>query len=446
MIGFSPSEIIKIKRDGGELSPDQIKEFINGIASGQVTDYQATAFLMAVYFRKLTAKETSALTLAMRDSGKKYDLSSVSGIKVDKHSTGGVGDKVSLILAPLAAACGVSVPMMSGRGLGHTGGTLDKLESIPGFNVKLPEHEFIRILKSHGFAMIGQSAEIAPADKKLYALRDVTATVESIDLITASILSKKAAEGAQALVLDVKFGSGAFMKSLADAKKLALSLISVSRLLGIQARALLTDMNQPLGSCVGNALEMQECLEIMTEPANHLNGQNPLTHDLVELTIELTSHMIVLAKKAGNLKAARLLAEQRLLDGSALKKFQAVVREQGGSLPTFKIPYENPNKVIIRAPKSGYLNAFSCGEIGQILIELGGGRKRAEDSVFAEVGIRLLAKTGSKIQKGQTLAEMYFRPAHTNASALNELQTRFLDSILIRTTKPKLGKLVRGAL
>ncbi|MGZ3689804.1 MAG: thymidine phosphorylase, partial [Bdellovibrionota bacterium] len=331
---LTPARIIQKKRDGEELEAAEIAGFVRGITSGEVADYQATAFLMAVFFKGMTLDETVALTRAMLESGERYDLSAIPGKKVDKHSTGGVGDKVSLILAPLAAACGLKVPMMSGRGLGHSGGTLDKLESIPGFDVKLSRERFEHVLKNIGCAMIGQSEKIAPADKKLYALRDVTATVECIPLIVASILSKKLAEGTDALVLDVKVGSGAFMKSRDQARKLAKTLTAVARKSGLICRALLTNMDQPLGYAVGNALEVQESIEIL------MGAKNPeyASGDLRELTIQLCAEMLEAGKIVKGQAEARKLAGARLADGSAWRIFQDLVAAQGGQVQSIRRP------------------------------------------------------------------------------------------------------------
>jgi pyrimidine-nucleoside phosphorylase len=343
---FNPSSVIRKKRDGHPLTTEEINSFIRGLSdwsAGQtgpsvVTDYQATAFLMAVYFSGMTLNETIALTEAMLKSGEQYDLSKISGIKVDKHSTGGVGDKVSLILAPLAAACNLKVPMMAGRGLGFSGGTLDKLESISGFNVHLNREEFEKILEDVGCAMIGQSDKIAPADKKLYALRDVTATVDCIPLITASILSKKLAEGSEALILDVKVGNGAFMKTHAAARKLAKTLTHVATKMNLPARALLTNMNQPLGYAVGNALEVQECIEILKNEKR----SDTSSADLKELTVQLCAHMLELSKITNNLTEGRKLAHRKLQDGTAWKIFRDLVSAQGGSLEQIDHPEKLP--------------------------------------------------------------------------------------------------------
>lgn len=322
----TPAWIIKKKRDGKELMPSEIQNLVQGLCTGTVADYQITAFLMAVFFQGMTLNETIAFTQSMLNSGEKYDLSHVPGPKVDKHSTGGVGDKVSLILAPLAAACGLIVPMMSGRGLGNSGGTLDKLESIPGFDVQLEQKQFVEILAEVGCAMVGQSNRIIPADKKLYALRDVTGTVECIPLIVASILSKKLAEGAEALVLDVKVGSGAFMKTRTSARKLAKTLIQVAKKLGLPCRAFLTNMDQPLGYSVGNALELREALEVLKNEKK----EDLCSADLKELTIQLCAQMLDLGGICRNITEGRKLAHGKLIDGSAWKYFLKLVEKQKG--------------------------------------------------------------------------------------------------------------------
>lgn len=431
----TPSLIIQKKRDGKELKKDELHQFIQGLSSGAVADYQAAAFLMAVYFRGMSLQETVALTEAMLESGEHYDLSEVRGPKVDKHSTGGVGDKVSLILAPLAAACGLKVPMMSGRGLGHSGGTLDKLESIRGFNVNLTRDQFIQILGRVGCAMTGQTATIAPADKKLYALRDVTGTVECIPLITASILSKKLAEGTKALVLDVKVGSGAFMKTPAQARKLAKTLIQVAKIMKLPCRAVLTSMNQPLGYAVGNAVEVRESIEILKNE----KSMDLCSADLKELTIHLCAEMLCLGKLVKNLTEGRRMAHSRLADGSAWKVFQELVKAQGGDpLQIQTLSGQNglalaPRAVVWKAKKRGYLCKMNTEELGKILIELGGGRKKTSDLVDPSVGMIFHKKLGNKVQIGEPLITV-FSQEKTN---LAPLEQQFNASIEIsRARKP----------
>ncbi|MEO5968386.1 MAG: thymidine phosphorylase [Bdellovibrionia bacterium] len=440
---FNPSLVIKKKRDGKKLSKEEISAFIGGLSNGPtgklgtVTDYQATAFLMAVYFSGMSLDETMALTEAMLKSGEQYDLSKIPGFKVDKHSTGGVGDKVSLILAPLAAACGLKVPMMSGRGLGFSGGTLDKLESISGFNVHLSREKFESTLESIGCAMIGQSEKIAPADKMLYALRDVTATVECIPLITASILSKKIAEGAEALILDVKVGSGAFMKTREEARKLAKTLTQVAKKMKLPTRAILTNMNQPLGYAVGNALEVQECIEILRDEKR----TDTSSADLKELTIQLCAHMLELSKQVRNMTEGRKVAHGKLLDGSAWKVFQDMVKIQGGDLEQIFHPEKLPlaqRRVTWTAKKRGFITKINTENIGLLLIELGGGRRKASDTIDPGVGMIFHKKLGSRIQLGEAIATAY---AQDNMD-LSELEQKFHQSIEISKARKPVPKLI----
>jgi pyrimidine-nucleoside phosphorylase len=437
---FNPSLVIKKKRDGKKLTKEEISAFIGGLAdgaSGTVADYQATAFLMAVYFTGMSLDETVALTEAMLRSGERYDLSKISGFKVDKHSTGGVGDKVSLILAPLAAACGLKVPMMSGRGLGFSGGTLDKLESIAGFDVHLSRDKFEKTLESIGCAMIGQSEKIAPADKKLYALRDVTATVECIPLIVASILSKKIAEGTEALILDVKVGSGAFMKTRVEARKLAKTLTQVASKLKLPTRAILTNMNQPLGYAVGNALEVQECIEILRNEKR----DDTSSADLKELTIQLCAHMLELGKVVSNMTAGRKLAHSKLQDGSAWKIFQDLVRMQGGSVDQINHPEKlplAPRRVTWTSKKRGFINKMNTENIGLLLIELGGGRRKASDQIDPSVGMVFHKKLGSRIQVGEPIATIYAQ----ETMDLTEMEQQFHQSIEITKARKPVNQLI----
>ncbi len=442
---LSPAWIIQRKRDGEELSPQEIRDFIHGITNGDVADYQATAFLMAVFFRGMSFQETAALTQAMLESGERYDLSHIKGPKVDKHSTGGVGDKVSIILAPLAAACGLKVPMMSGRGLGHSGGTLDKLESISGFNTRLTHERFEEVLRELGCAMIGQSEKIAPADKKLYALRDVTATVECVPLITASILSKKLAEGTEALVLDVKVGNGAFMKTREQARKLAKTLVQVAKKMGLPCRALLTNMDQPLGYAVGNALEVIECIQCLRNERS-----DPFSSaDLREVTIQLCAHMLVLGRVTKTLAEGRKLAHARLADGSAWKVFEALTLAQGGNvsqiLDPSKLP-QAPVKAEWKARKRGYLARINTEQIGRLLIELGGGRKVAEDAIDPAVGLLFHRKLGAKVQPGDTLVTVHAPQAFAARERMSELEAAFQAAIEITATRKPVPKLVQEAL
>lgn len=390
-----PAELIKRKRNGGTLTPSEIKEFINGYMGGTVADYQMSAWLMAVFFEGMNETETWALTEAMLHSGIVADLSDVKGPKIDKHSTGGVGDKTSLVIGPMAAAAGVKVPMISGRGLGHTGGTLDKLESIPGFNTQLSLERFKEQVARAGICFIGQTKEICPSDKRMYALRDVTATVECIPLICASIMSKKLAEGIDGLVLDIKVGTGAFMKSLKDAENLAKNLIKIAVAGKKRVAALITDMDQPLGQAVGNALEVTECLEVMS-------GRGPA--DLRKLCIELAAHMILLGKKAKDISGARKLAVKILDDGSALKCFEEVVRLQGGDLSRLpRAQHITP----VPSRKSGTVKALDAESMGLASLSLGAGRLKAEDVIDPTAGLIIHKKIGDKVKKGEALVSLY---------------------------------------
>jgi pyrimidine-nucleoside phosphorylase/thymidine phosphorylase len=392
-----PPEIIRKKRDGQALSDAEIAGMVRGLLDGSVADYQWSALLMAIYFRGMDAAETASLTDAMRLSGSVLDLSHVPGLKVDKHSTGGVGDKTSLILAPIASACGVPVPMVSGRGLGHTGGTLDKLESIPGFNVRLSLDDFQSVLASCGLVLVGQTDEIAPADRILYALRDATSTVESIPLLTASILSKKLAEGIDGLVLDVKTGDGAFMPRLEDARTLAETMTAIGRKLGKKVQALLTRMDQPLGRAVGNAIEVEECLQC-------LRGEGP--DDLMGLSLELASQMVLMAEKASSIEDARALCRHSVEDGSALERFRGLVKAQGGDASVIDDPRKLPQPAIrhdLPAPRSGHVTRLSARSVGVASMRLGAGRARADSRIDPSVGVWLLKKPGDPVQKGEPL-------------------------------------------
>ncbi|MGB3052422.1 MAG: thymidine phosphorylase [Polyangiales bacterium] len=394
-------ELIVRKRDGKKLADDDMRSLVAGFMDGSVTDYQMSAFAMAVYFQGMDFDETMALTLAMRDSGRVLDFDAIDGAKVDKHSTGGVGDKVSICLAPIVAACGVTVPMMSGRGLGHTGGTLDKLEAIPGFRVDLSVREFRTQLREIGCALIGQTGDLAPADKRLYALRDVTGTVESIPLITSSILSKKLAEGIDALVLDVKVGRGAFMKTESDARALARSLVRVGSLVGKRVSALLTDMNSPIGYTIGNALETSEALEI-------LHGEGP--DDLRELSYELAVEMLRAAGVAKTKAQARRRVELAVKDGSALERMRQIVGAQGGDPAVVDAPDRlalGRHRSTIRATEDGYVTELDPLELGYVSMGLGAGRSQSDDSVDWGAGIRLHLQRGDQVRAGDKLATLY---------------------------------------
>ena len=394
-------ELIVRKREGERLGEQEIRDLVAGFMDGSVADYQMSALAMAVYFQGMDFDETVAMTLAMRDSGKVVSLGQIDAPKVDKHSTGGVGDKVSICLAPIVAACGVAVPMMSGRGLGHTGGTLDKLEAIPGFRVDLSVREFRAQLRRIGCALIGQTGDLAPADKRLYALRDVTGTVESIPLITSSILSKKLAEGIDALVLDVKVGRGAFMKTEADARELARCLVRVGNLAGKRVSALLTDMNTPIGYTIGNALETTEALEI-------LHGQGP--DDLRELTYELAAEMLRVAGVVKTKSQALRRIEREVADGAALEKMREIVEAQGGDPRVVDAPDQLAvarHRTTITAATDGYLTDLEPLELGYASMGLGAGRNRAEDAVDPGAGIRLHVQLGDRVRKGDGLATLY---------------------------------------
>jgi pyrimidine-nucleoside phosphorylase len=396
-------DIIMSKRDRRSLTREEIRFFVDGVTTGTLPDYQASALLMAICLRGMNPEETAWLTDAMVHSGIRVDLRDIPGVKVDKHSTGGVGDKTSLVLAPLAAACGVPVPMMSGRGLGHTGGTLDKLEAIPGFRVNLSLEEMKAALAAVGCAMIGQTAQIAPADKKLYALRDVTGTVESIPLISASIMSKKIAEGIDALVLDVKTGSGAFMKTESDSRRLAESLVSIGNASGVRTEAIITAMDSPLGCAVGNALEVIECLEV-------LKGEGP--QDLMDVSVELAARMLVLGKVADDFAMAEQQVRNAIASGKGLERFRQIIETQGGD-PKVVDDYARlprvPDRHIVPASRGGFVTALDAELVGRASVALGAGRDRVEDPVDFAVGIMLKAKPGDAVREGDPVLELHFR-------------------------------------
>ena len=425
-------DLIQRKRDGEELAPEEIDFLIDGYTGGDIPDYQIASFLMAVYFSGMSDREISRLTECMLRSGETVDLSGIPGVKVDKHSTGGVGDKTSLIVAPLAAAAGVVVPMMSGRGLGHTGGTLDKLESIPGFRTDLTKEEFTRQLGEIGLAFIGQSDRLAPADRKLYALRDVTATVESIPLISSSIMSKKLAEGVDALVLDVKVGSGAFMKKQVDARRLAQAMVGIGRRMDKKVQALITDMNQPLGYAVGNALEVMEASQTL---------QNAGPADLTKLSLELAARMIHLGKKAGSLDDARRLAEQHLVDGSGYRKFKQAVAAQGGNaqaLDKFELLPNATGMREITSPRGGYVTSIDAEDIGVASNMIGAGRDTKEDSIDPAVGVILEVKAGEKVDAGSVLCRLYY----TREDRVEEAAEMVEDAFKISAAKPDERELI----
>ena len=426
---FRAIDVIRKKRDGVELARGEIEGLVNAYTQGDIPDYQVSAWLMAVVLKGMTRPETAALTDAMLRSGDVLDLSSLPAKKVDKHSTGGVGDKTSLVLAPLAAAAGVAVPMISGRGLGHTGGTLDKLEAIPGFNVNLSVAEFRRVLEICGCAMIGQTAEIAPADRKLYALRDVTGTVESPYLICASIMSKKLAEGIDALVLDVKTGSGAFMKNEQDAVFLAELMVETGERMGKKVVALITDMDQPLGNKIGNALEVVEVMEV-------LRGGGP--EDLRELCLELAGWMLHLGGVSHTVEEGKQHSAQLISSGKALEKFRQMVELQGGDGRVIDDDNRLPqarHTLQVSSAKAGYLASMQCEQIGTASVILGGGRERKEDSVDPAVGIVLHKKVGGRVASGEPLATIYY-----NAEAQATRARQLIEASCVLTDDPQFTK------
>jgi pyrimidine-nucleoside phosphorylase len=394
-------DLIEKKRDGETLSTEEIQFIVNGYTEGTIPDYQVSAFTMAVFFNGMTESETADLTMAMVKSGDQINLSQIEGIKVDKHSTGGVGDTTTLVLGPLVAAVGVPVAKMSGRGLGHTGGTIDKLEAVEGFHVEIENQEFIDLVNKNKIAVIGQSGNLTPADKKLYALRDVTATVNSIPMIASSIMSKKIAAGADAIVLDVKTGAGAFMKTLDDSRKLARAMVQIGNNVGRQTMAIISDMSQPLGFAIGNALEVKEAIDT-------LKGEGP--EDLTELCLVLGSHMVYLAKKANSLKEARQLLENAIKDGSALETFKLFLASQGGDASVVDQPDRLPQAKYIfelEAKEDGYVKEMVADEIGTAAMILGAGRATKESTIDLAVGLMLRKKIGDRVQKGDSLVTIY---------------------------------------
>jgi len=425
-------DLILRKRGGEELGVEEIQFLINGYTTGEIPDYQLAAFLMATYFSGMTDRELSSFTEAMMSSGETLDLSDIPGVKVDKHSTGGVGDKTSLICAPIAAAAGVVVPMISGRSLGHTGGTLDKLESIPGFRTDLSVEQFRGQLAALGLAFIGQSEEIAPADKRLYALRDVTGTVESIPLIASSIMSKKMAEGLDALVLDVKVGHGAFMKKQVEARRLAQAMVGIGRRLDKKVQALITDMNQPLGYAVGNALEVMEVSQTL---------QKAGPADLTRLSLELAARMIYLGKVTATLDEGRKMAEDKLMDGSAYRKFKQVVDAQGGNsqaLDRFELLPNATGMREITSPRAGYVSAIMAEDIGRASQMMGAGRSQKEDQIDPAVGVILEVKAGEKVDAGSVLCRLYY----TSEDNLEEAAETVEDAFRISGARPDERELI----
>lgn len=411
-------DLIEKKRDGQELSMEEIEFIVTGYTDGSIPDYQVSALTMAIFFKGMTEKERADLTMAMVKSGDQIDLSKIEGIKVDKHSTGGVGDTTTLVLGPLVAAVGVPVAKMSGRGLGHTGGTIDKLEAVSGFHVEIDNDEFIHLVNKNKIAVIGQSGNLTPADKKLYALRDVTATVDSIPLIASSIMSKKIAAGADAIVLDVKTGAGAFMKTLDESRELAKAMVQIGNNVGRNTMAVISDMSQPLGFAIGNALEVQEAIDT-------LKGEGP--EDLTELCLTLGSHMVYLAQKAKTLQEARVLLENAIKDGSALESFKVFLSSQGGDASVVDDVTKLPQakfKIELEAKEDGYVSEIVADEIGTAAMLLGAGRATKESQIDLAVGLVLRKKIGDKVQKGDSLLTI-----HSNFEDVKEVKDLLYSNI-----------------
>ena len=417
-------DLIEKKRDGLELTTEEIQFVIKGYTDGSIPDYQVSALTMAIFFQGMTESERADLTMAMVESGDQIDLSKIEGIKVDKHSTGGVGDTTTLVLGPLVAAVGVPVAKMSGRGLGHTGGTIDKLESVEGFHVEIENDEFIKLVNQNKIAVIGQSGNLTPADKKLYALRDVTATVDSIPLIASSIMSKKIAAGADAIVLDVKTGAGAFMKTLDDSRELAKAMVRIGNNVGRNTMAVISDMSQPLGYAIGNALEVKEAIDT-------LKGEGP--EDLTELCLTLGSHMVFLAKKANSLKEAREKLENVIKDGSALDTFKVFLSSQGGDASVVDDPQKLPQAKYtfeLEAKQDGYVSEIAADEIGTAAMLLGAGRATKESEIDLAVGLMLRKKIGDQVQKGESLVTIY-----SNFENVEEVRKMLYENIAMSTEK-----------
>lgn len=420
-------DLIRKKRDGQELTSEEIAFLVKGYSEGQIPDYQMSAWAMAVYYQGMSARETADLTMAMAGSGDTIDLSSIRGIKVDKHSTGGVGDKTTVVLGPLVAAAGVPVAKMSGRGLGHTGGTIDKLEAISGFSVELTKEQFFRQVNEIGLAVVGQSGNMTPADKKLYALRDVTATVDSIPLIASSVMSKKIAAGADAIVLDVKTGSGAFMKTLEDSIRLAKAMVDIGTQVGRRTVAVISDMDQPLGHAIGNALEIKEAVAT-------LRGDGPA--DLEEVCLILASHMLILGGKASSEEEARAMLAEQIKSGQALEKLKQMVAAQGGNTEQIGRPELLPEaelKVDVKATAGGYVESIQAEEIGLAAMMLGAGRETKESVIDLAAGVELRKKIGDPVEAGETLAVLHLNRSHE--TGLAEAQRRILNAYGISSTK-----------
>ncbi|MCD7033288.1 pyrimidine-nucleoside phosphorylase [Metabacillus sp. GX 13764] len=428
-------DLIQKKRDGMELSKEEIQFIVDGYTNDEIPDYQVSAFTMAVFFRDMTDRERADLTMAMVESGDTIDLSGIEGIKVDKHSTGGVGDTTTLVLGPLVASVGVPVAKMSGRGLGHTGGTIDKLESVEGFHVEIENDEFIKLVNENKIAVIGQSGNLTPADKKLYSLRDVTATVNSIPLIASSIMSKKIAAGADAIVLDVKTGAGAFMKDLDDAKELAGAMVAIGNAVGRKTMAVISDMSQPLGYAIGNALEVKEAIDT-------LKGEGP--EDLHELCLELGSYMVLLAEKASSLEEARSLLEESIKNGKALETFKVFLTAQGGNGEVVDSPEKLPQakyKIEMESKEDGYVCEIVADEVGTAAMWLGAGRETKESQIDLAVGLMLNKKIGDKVAKGDSLVTIY-----SNQENVDSVKEKLYESIKLSQEKVEAPKLVHAAI
>jgi len=428
-------DIIEKKRDGKELSKEEIDFFVNGYTNGDIPDYQVSALMMAIYFQDMTEKERAILTEAMVESGDQIDLSRISGIKVDKHSTGGVGDTTTLVLAPLVASVGAPVAKMSGRGLGHTGGTIDKLESVPGFHTEITNEEFMDLVNKNKVSVIGQTGNLTPADKKLYSLRDVTATVNSIPLIASSIMSKKIASGADAIVLDVKTGAGAFMKDIEDAKKLAHAMVSIGKQVGRNTMAVISDMSQPLGYAIGNALEVKEAIDT-------LRGKGP--EDLTELCLVLGSQMVVLAEKATSLEEARRMLEENLSNGKAIEHFKIFLESQGGDPTVVDNPDHLPEaklKIEVQAKKSGTIKTIIADQLGTAAMLLGAGRATKESVIDLAAGLLLNKKVGDRVSKGEPLLTI-----HSNVEDVSSVIELIENSIVISDEDIEAPKLIYGTI
>jgi pyrimidine-nucleoside phosphorylase len=433
MITMRMVDLIEKKRDGLELTSEEINFFIQGYTSGSIPDYQMSALTMAIFFKGMTESERAELTMAMVKSGDQIDLKGIEGVKVDKHSTGGVGDTTTLVLGPLVASVGVPVAKMSGRGLGHTGGTIDKLESVEGFHVEISNEEFLELVNKNKIAVIGQSGNLTPADKKLYALRDVTATVDSIPLIASSIMSKKIAAGADAIVLDVKTGAGAFMKTLDDSRELAKAMVRIGNNVGRKTMAVISDMSQPLGFAIGNALEVKEAIDT-------LKGEGP--EDLAELSLTLGSHMVFLAGKAESLADARQLLEAAIADGSALEKMKVFLSSQGGDASVVDDPSKLPQARFVtplEAKTSGYVSEIIADEVGTAAMLLGAGRATKESEIDLAVGLILKKKIGDKVEIGEPLAEI-----HSNSEDIEEVRESLYNSIKVSSERVEAPTLIYG--